>query len=131
MSSKGILTIDIFPPTVNHYIRAGIKRYGFRTIPYVYKTSRAKEWIDYVAILIHEQKLFRKFLDKEVKIKIEVFYSKSNIDIDNLLKCILDALVAGEVITDDNVKYVKSCQIVAKKRVEKGKEKIVVYIIDL
>lgn len=83
--------------------------------------ARSKDYVSWrrtAFVLIAAQRI-RKF-DVPVRIKIEVNNPRGlGFDLDNRIKAILDALVASEVLVDDNARWVRGIEIAV---VESGAE---------
>lgn len=83
-----------------------------------------QEWHDMVYFCIKQEKIPK--ITQPVKLWIEIYHSKENIDLDNYTpKFICDPL-RDTILTDDSVRYIKDLRITAVKSKEK---KTVVHLI--
>lgn len=82
-----------WPPSANRYL--------VRRGPATVLSKRAKDYRDHVHWRCHEQRV-RRWRDTKLEVRI-VAHPPDNRDrdLDNLLKCTLDALEGAEVIDDD------------------------------
>ena len=91
-----ILTLELpYPPSVNHY-------YGHNRFGAVYVTPKGKEYRQMVALILMADKGV-SFGAAPVSVRLGVHPpTKRRYDLDNLCKCLLDALTAAGVWEDDS-----------------------------
>ena len=111
------LELDRVPISVNHAYY--FKRFGNRTIKI--KTTKAKEFFNYVKSKVVEKKLIKLFLEP-VDVRITIFFDdKRRRDIENYTKIMLDALT-GLFWKDDSQIY----HLVLRKAF--GKERTIIEV---
>ena len=105
-------------PKSNRYIR----RKGGK----VFKPPRVKNW-EVRALWELRQQYSAKPIDREISVDITLILpNRRKRDIDNMLKSLWDVLEKAGVIKNDNLIY----EIRTVKRIEKGKEGVIIKIKD-